>query len=71
MWRRALRVLVGLGSLAALIVNAILLSASLTSPTLGGYESQHWFEIVTLLVTLAAVLLVWARFLRLSDRRPV
>jgi len=60
--------IVDVGSLAALLIIATLLASSLGSPTLAGYEFAHFLGVTTLLLTLAAIVLVWARFIERSRR---
>jgi len=60
--------IVGVGSLAAFVMIATLLASSLGSPTLAGYEFSHFLGVTTLLLTLAAIILAWARFVERSRR---
>ena len=60
---------VGAGSLAALVMIAAILASSLGTPALPGHELAHFLEVITLVLTLAAIVLAWGHFGQRSDRR--
>jgi len=62
--------ILGIASLAALILIGSLLVSSVGGSPLTGYEGARAASVVVLLMTLTAIVLAWARFI-LRSRRPV
>ncbi len=65
-FRTAANLVLGIGSLAALILVASLFVTSLVGPPLAGYEGVRGVASAMLLATLVAIVLVWARFIARS-----